>query len=112
MIQAPSIEDIQALRDSLGSAIYKTPLLRCAGLEAIMGGNTEIYGKLEFLQRTGTFKARGALAIVNSLSDEQRQLGVTAVTPSCLCSSLKLFTIASAPRALKVPVRCRNSSLP
>ena len=80
MIQAPSIDDIQALRDSLGPAIYKTPLLRCAGLEAIMGGNTEIHGKLEFLQRTGTFKARGALAIVNSLSDEQRQLGVTAVS--------------------------------
>ncbi len=77
---APSIDDIRALRDSLGSAIYRTPLLRCSGLEELVGGGTEIYGKLEFLQRTGTFKARGALAVVNSLSDEQRALGVTAVS--------------------------------
>ena len=80
MNKAPSIDDIQALRDSLGSAIYKTPLLRCAGLETVVGGATEIHGKLEFLQRTGTFKARGALSIINSLSDEQKQLGVTAVS--------------------------------
>jgi len=32
------------------------------------------------LQRTGTFKARGALAVLNSLSVEQRDLGVTAVS--------------------------------
>ena len=36
--------------------------------------------KLEFLQRTGTFKARGALAVLTSLSAEQRAAGVTAVS--------------------------------
>jgi threonine dehydratase len=45
-----------------------------------MGGDTRVYAKLEFLQRTGTFKARGALAVLNSLSAEQRDLGVTAVS--------------------------------
>lgn len=45
-----------------------------------MGGDTEVYAKLEFLQRTGTFKARGALATLNELSAAQKKTGVTAVS--------------------------------
>lgn len=45
-----------------------------------MGGNTQIHAKLEFLQRTGTFKARGALAVVSGLSDAQKKRGITAVS--------------------------------
>ena len=80
MSDAPSISDINALRHSLGSTIHRTPLLRCASLEDALGDGTVIYSKLEFLQRTGTFKARSALAIVNSLSAEQKSIGVTAVS--------------------------------
>ena len=80
MNQTPTVKDIQALRDSLGSSIYRTPVLQCAVLEEIMGGDTQIHGKLEFLQRTGTFKARGALAVVSGLSDAQKKRGITAVS--------------------------------
>jgi threonine dehydratase len=80
MIEAPTINDIEGLRASIGTMINRTPLLRCMALEELIGGNTEVYGKLEFLQRTGTFKARGALATVSSLNDEQKKLGVTAVS--------------------------------
>jgi threonine dehydratase len=80
MTQAPTIKDIQALRDSLGAAIYCTPILQCAELEEIIGGNTRIWAKLEFLQRTGTFKARGALAVVSGLSEAQKKRGITAVS--------------------------------
>ena len=73
MNQAPTINDILALRESLGCAIYRTPIMQCAVLEEIVGGNTQIHAKLEFLQRTGAFKARGALAaevvMVNSAHD-------------------------------------------
>ena len=80
MNDAPTISDIDALRQSLGSTIRRTPLMRCASLEDALGDGTVIYSKLEFLQRTGTFKARGALATVNGLSAEQRKIGVTAVS--------------------------------
>ena len=80
MDHAPTIKDINALRDSLGSAIYRTPIMRCAVLEEIVGGNTQIHAKLEFLQRTGTFKARGALAVVSGLTSAQRKRGITAVS--------------------------------
>ena len=76
----PKLEDIFALRDQLAEQTTRTPLIRCAGIEAEIGGATEVFAKLEFLQRTGTFKARGALATLRRLAPEQQQLGVTAVS--------------------------------
>ncbi len=77
---APELDDIVRARKALGARILTTPLTRCAGLEDMLANGTRVSGKLEFLQRTGTFKARGALAVINSLTDEQRRAGVTAVS--------------------------------
>jgi threonine dehydratase len=79
-VSGPSIDEIRLLRSSLGDDIYRTPILRCAGIEDYLGKAARIFAKLEFLQRTGTFKARGALAALRSLSAEQRAAGVTAVS--------------------------------
>lgn len=79
-VSGPSIDEIRLLRSSLGDDIYRTPVLRCAGIEDYLGNAARIFAKLEFLQRTGTFKARGALAALRSLSPEQRAAGVTAVS--------------------------------
>lgn len=80
MINGPAVADIKHLRQTLGEQVARTPMLRCAGLEDLLGGDTTVFGKLEFLQRTGTFKARGALATLHSLNEEQRVAGVTAVS--------------------------------
>ena len=77
---APTIEAVRALRAALGDSIWTTPLMRCAGIELALGNHTRVWGKLEFLQRTGTFKARGALANLHALSREQLERGVTAVS--------------------------------
>jgi threonine dehydratase len=58
----PKIEEIRALRDRLTEQALQTPVMRCPAIESELGGATEVFAKLEFLQRTGTFKARGALA--------------------------------------------------
>lgn len=76
----PTLEAVRALRQSLADRIWTTPLLRCAGIELALDDDTKVWGKLEFLQRTGTFKARGALANLLALSDEQLRRGVTAVS--------------------------------
>lgn len=76
----PDISEIRALRAAIADDIVATPVVRCAALEEVIGGGTEIFGKLEFLQRTGTFKARGALATLRSLSPDQLDAGVTAVS--------------------------------
>lgn len=76
----PTIEAIRTLRDSLSGELVETPLMRCAGIEDQIGAGTRVFAKLEFLQRTGTFKARGALAVVNGLDQSERRAGVTAVS--------------------------------
>ena len=77
---APTLQAIRSLRDSLGDAIYRTPVTRCAALEPELGGACTIWGKLEFLQVTGTFKARGALSNLRSLDSGRLAAGVTAVS--------------------------------
>lgn len=79
-IAAPAIKDIQSLREALTEDTVVTPVLRCAAIESVIGGGTQVSAKLEFLQRTGTFKARGALATLRSLPQEQLRSGVTAVS--------------------------------
>ncbi len=80
MVDAPSLEAIGALRDTLAADIVRTPVLRLLALERALGNDTRVLAKLEFLQRTGTFKARSALAILKRLTDRQRTAGVTAVS--------------------------------
>lgn len=80
MTDGPEVDAIKALRDSLGDGVIRTPLMRCAALEEKVAADTRVFGKLEFLQRTGTFKARGALAVMKSLGRAQLTRGVTAVS--------------------------------
>lgn len=77
---APGIDEVRALRQALGDSIWTTPLVRCGGIELALDDGTKVWGKLEFLQRTGTFKARGALANLHALSHTQLEQGVTAVS--------------------------------
>ena len=79
-VEAPGIDDIRALRERIANRIVETPTVRCRALEALVDDEIEIWGKLEFLQRTGTFKPRGALANLMELDEEQRARGVTAVS--------------------------------
>ena len=76
----PNIKEIRALRDRLTGQALRTPVIRCPAIEEKMGGGTEVFAKLEFLQRTGTFKARGALATLHGLSADELERGVTAVS--------------------------------
>jgi len=76
----PDIAAIRALRARLGDEVCRTPVIRCKAMERGIGGDTEIHAKLEFLQRTGTFKARGALATLMGLTPDQLASGVTAVS--------------------------------
>jgi threonine dehydratase len=80
MHEAPTIQEICELRDRLGRWLVRTPLLRCRALERELGDELRVFGKLEFLQRTGTFKARGALGVLAGLDGAQRAAGVTAVS--------------------------------
>jgi len=77
---APNLIELRDLHERLMPFVLRTPTIRCPGIEAAVGGATEVYAKMEFLQRTGTFKARGALTTLLELSSDQYAAGVTAVS--------------------------------
>ena len=74
------MEEIRSLRETLRPWLVETPVVRCRNLEERLGNDIEIWGKLEFLQQTGTFKPRGALANMLRLDEAGLRAGVTAVS--------------------------------
>ncbi len=76
----PDLQAVIKLHETLRSKIVRTPTVRCAGIEDELDNGTTVFGKLEFLQHTGTFKARGALAAVSTLDKQQLATGITAVS--------------------------------
>jgi len=75
-----TLREIKKLDKILDNYIYRTPLIRCRYLESGFSENTKIYAKLEFLQKTGTFKIRGAIASIINLNQQQKNNGVIAVS--------------------------------
>ena len=73
-----SLADIVAARERIGSAIYKTPCSRSEMLSRSTGQN--VYLKLENLQMTGSFKERGALNKIATLTEEEGRRGVVAAS--------------------------------
>jgi len=106
----PKIEEIRALRDRLTEQALRTPVMRCAAVESELGGATEVFAKLEFLQRTGTFKARGALATLYGLTREEREKGVTAVSAGNHAIATAFAAQALGTTAKVVMIRTANPS--
>jgi len=82
MADFPSLADIRAARERLGDRVRETPAWQWRGdaIEREAGAGTQAFLKLELLQHTGTFKARGALLNAMALSEDEKQHGVTAVS--------------------------------
>jgi len=71
-------KDIEAARDRIAGAIYYSPCQHSIPLSKITG--MEIFGKLDNLQRTGSFKERGARNALSQLPPEQQKRGVIAAS--------------------------------
>jgi threonine dehydratase len=73
-----SIDDIARVRERLRGILKPTPMLRSATLERML--EADIYLKPENLQKTGSFKLRGAYNRVATLSSEEARRGVIAAS--------------------------------
>jgi len=69
----PTIADLERAREHVREAAVRTPLVR---LELEGPGGHEVFAKAESLQRTGSFKLRGALNFLASLPHGVRARGV------------------------------------
>ncbi|CDX13928.1 Threo-3-hydroxyaspartate ammonia-lyase [Mesorhizobium sp. ORS 3359] len=76
MTTLPGISDIRAAAERLSGLIVETPLIESPELNKRHGGR--ILFKPETLQRTGSFKIRGAYNKLSTLSEEERGRGVVA----------------------------------
>ncbi|HEY0639047.1 MAG TPA: threonine ammonia-lyase [Pseudonocardiaceae bacterium] len=100
------IDAIRAARELLADVVRRTPMEHSRVLEDRAGGPVHL--KCENLQRTGSFKIRGAYLRIHGLSAEQRACGVVAASAgnhaqgvalaaSMLGTSATVFMPAGAP---------------
>ena len=76
MAEPLSIEDVRAAAARLRGRITRTPVLVAEALNQASGYT--LYVKCENLQRAGSFKIRGALNKLLTLSEDERRRGVVA----------------------------------
>ncbi len=70
----PTLEDIRAAAQRIRPYVHRTPVLTCATLDRMC--DARLFFKCENLQKTGSFKARGATNAVYSLTDKEAARGV------------------------------------
>ena len=75
---APTLTDIEAAQERIGGHARVTPVYTSASLSREIGRDLVL--KAENLQRTGSFKIRGAVNTLATLSPEERAAGVVAAS--------------------------------
>jgi threonine dehydratase len=66
--------DVVTAREAIGGRLHRTPMFTSATL------GPRVYLKAELFQRTGSFKPRGVLTKLASLSDDERRRGVIGIS--------------------------------
>ena len=92
-----STSDIYQAQERIQDAVYHTPLIRLP-LEG------EVYAKAENMQRTNSFKLRGAYNFLASMPEEIRQRGVTAPSSGNHAQGLACAAhLFGVPAAIAIP---------
>jgi threonine dehydratase len=92
----PGFAEVQAAAGRLASIARRTPLLASTPLDDTLGGR--LLFKAESLQRTGSFKIRGAYNRLVQLNDRERRAGVVAFS-----SGNHAQGVAAAAKMLGIP---------
>src|SRR4029450_481915 len=73
-----TLADVEAARDRIADGVYLSPCVESIPFSQLTGAH--IFCKLDYLQRTGSFKERGARNALLMLTPEQRKRGVIAAS--------------------------------
>lgn len=78
MTDQPAIElaDVEAAAERIAPFVRRTPVVTSTTISSMVGA--EIFCKAESLQRTGSFKMRGATNAIASLTPEERSEGIVS----------------------------------
>lgn len=98
MSPLPTFDDVACAAARLDGIAVRTPLLTNAALDAATGGC--VFVKAEVLQRTGSFKFRGAYNRLSQIAETDRAAGVVAWS-----SGNHAQGVAAAAEILNMPAR-------
>ena len=73
-----TLDDVLAARERIRGGIYESPCVESIPLSQLTGAR--VWCKLDYLQRTGSFKERGARNALLRLPESQRSRGVVAAS--------------------------------
>ena len=112
----PTAADVDAAAERLAGVALRTPLISSPVLDALTGGR--VFLKAETLQRTGSFKFRGAYNKLSSLPPESRRGGVVAYSSgnhaqgvAAAAKLLDMPAVIVMPRDAPRPKRERTAAL-
>jgi threonine dehydratase len=112
----PTAADVDAAAERLGGVALRTPLIASPVLDAVTGGR--VFLKAETLQRTGSFKFRGAFNKLSSLAPDMRLGGVVAYSSgnhaqgvAAAAKLLDMPAVIVMPRDAPRPKRERTAAL-
>ena len=95
-------EDVREAAERLDGVAHRTPVLTCATLDALAG--RQLFLKCESLQRTGSFKFRGAWNAVSRLAVEEAVHGVVTHSSGNHAQALALAArLRSIPAYIVMP---------
>lgn len=77
-LRLPTLDDVRAAATLLDGVAVRTPMEESRWLSGLVGAPVLL--KCENLQRTGSFKARGAYVRIHGLSPSERERGVVAAS--------------------------------
>lgn len=116
----PTFEDVQIAARRIAGEAVRTPLLHNPALDALTGARVLV--KAETLQRTGSFKFRGAFNALSALGEAERARGVVAFSSGNhaqgVAEAAKILGVrativmpADAPEIKKAGVTARGATL-
>jgi threonine dehydratase len=73
-----SVDDVRRARERIGDRLHRTPLLASRTLSEQVGADVRF--KAELFQRTGSFKPRGVLNKLATLSSEEKRHGLISIS--------------------------------
>jgi threonine dehydratase len=73
-----SLDDVQRARERIGGRLHRTPLFTSATLSKRL--DADVRFKAELFQRTGSFKPRGVLNKLATLTDDEKRCGLISIS--------------------------------
>ena len=73
-----SVDDVRRARERIGGRLHRTPTLTSRTLSKQVGA--DVHFKAELFQRTGSFKPRGVLNRLATLTEDEKRRGVISIS--------------------------------